>query len=238
MKDNLVEKIIIALDVGEREKAWQLVEELSEVRWFKIGLELFTSCGPSLISEIKKRGHQVFLDLKLHDIPNTVAGAVRAAVHHGVSMLTLHISGGRDMMLKAKEAAMEESQRLGVLPPKIIGVTVLTSLNDSDLESLGFKDRVASQVLRLAYLAQECNLDGCVCSAQEISLLRSRLRPDWLLITPGIRPSWASAHDQKRVLSPSEALNLGASFLVIGRPITSQPSPRQAFLQLMDELKA
>lgn len=237
LKENLAEKIIIALDVAERDKAWQLVEELPEVRWFKIGLELFTSCGPSLISEIKKRGHHIFLDLKLHDIPNTVAGAVRAAVRHGVSMLTLHISGGRDMMLKAKEAAGEEAQRLGVGAPKLIGVTVLTSLNDRDLESLGFKEGVASQVLRLAQLAQECHLDGCVCSPQELPLLKPLLPPNWLFITPGIRPTWASTHDQKRVLTPAEALKLGASFLVVGRAITGQPSPRQAFLRLIEELK-
>ncbi|MCX7973824.1 MAG: orotidine-5'-phosphate decarboxylase [Candidatus Aminicenantes bacterium] len=237
-KDNLVEKIIVALDVAEREKALSLVDELPEVRWFKIGLELFTSCGPSLIEEIKDKGHQIFLDLKLHDIPNTVAGAIRAAVRHGVSMLTLHIFGGREMMLKAREVAQEESQRKGLTSPKLIGVTILTSLNDEDLELLGLKEKIAPQILRLSHLARECGLDGCVCSPQEISLLRQEHGPEWLLITPGVRPAWAASNDQKRILSPAEALNLGASFLVIGRPIIGQPSPRQAFLKLIEELKS
>ncbi len=238
IKESVVEKIIIALDVAEREKALSLVKELPEVKWFKIGLELFTACGPSLVEAIREMGHQIFLDLKLHDIPNTVAGAVRAAVRQGVSMLTLHTSGGREMMLKAKEAALEEANRLGTLKPKLIGVTVLTSLNDEDLKSLGWIENVSSQVLRLSLLAKEIGLDGSVCSAQEVSFLRQRLGLNWLLITPGIRPSWAASDDQKRVLSPAEALQLGANFLVIGRPITAQPSPRQAFLQLIDELKS
>lgn len=236
--ESLAEKIIIALDVAEREKALSLVKELCEVRWFKIGLELFTACGPTLIETIRGLGHQIFLDLKLHDIPNTVAGAVRAAVRHGVSMLTLHASGGREMMLKAREAASEEAARLGTLQPKIIGVTVLTSLNDEDLKTLGWSENVSSQVLRLGLLARESGLDGSVCSAREVSFLRERLGPDWLLVTPGIRPAWSVSDDQKRILSPAEALKLGASFLVVGRPITAQPSPRQAFFKLMEELKS
>lgn len=234
----LAEKIIVALDVADRDKALSLVKELPEVRWFKIGLELFTACGPLLIEAIRELGHQIFLDLKLYDIPNTVAGAIRAAVRHGVSMLTLHISGGQEMMLKAKEAALEEAARWGALKPKLIGVTVLTSLNDEDLKNMGWSENVSSLVLRLGLLAKENGLDGSVCSAQEVSFLRRKLGPDWLLITPGIRPSWAASNDQKRILSPAEALRLGASFLVLGRPITTHPSPRQAFLQLIEELKS
>lgn len=238
LEETLAEKVIIALDVADREKALALVKELPEVRWFKIGLELFTACGPAIIEAIRELGHEIFLDLKLHDIPNTVAGAVRAAVRHGVSMLTLHASGGREMMLKAKEAAIEEAGRLGGLRPKLIGVTILTSLDDEDLKSLGWGESVSSYVLRLGLLAQESGLDGSVCSAQEVSFLRQKLGPNWLLITPGIRPSWVASNDQKRTLSPAEALKLGASFLVLGRPITAQPSPRQAFLKLMEELKS
>jgi len=235
---NLVEKIIIALDVADREKALALVRELPEARWFKIGLELFTACGPSLIEAIRERGHEIFLDLKLHDIPNTVAGAIRAATGHGVAMLTLHASGGREMMSRAIEAAAEEAARRGISRPKLIGVTVLTSLNDEDLRDIGLAENVAAQVLRLGLLAKECGLDGSVCSPKEISLLRQNLGEDWLLIAPGIRPAWAASADQKRTLSPAEALSFGASFLVIGRPIIAHSSPREAFLQIIEELEA
>ncbi len=232
------EKIIIALDVASKEKALSLVEELPEVRWFKVGLELFTACGPSLIESIREQGRLVFLDLKLHDIPNTVAGAVRAAVRHGASMLTVHAAGGKEMLRQAKQAAEEEAARLNLTPPKIVAVTVLTSLNNQHLREVGWVDGVEVQVLRLAILAKDCGLAGSVCSPREISLLRKNLGKDWLLITPGIRPTWAPAQDQQRVLSPAEALSLGADYLVIGRPITAHEAPREAFWRLIAELEA
>lgn len=231
------EKIIIALDVASREKALSLVEQLPEVRWFKVGLELFTACGPSLLASIREQGRLIFLDLKLHDIPNTVAGAVRVAVRHGASMLTVHAAGGKEMLLQARQAADEEAARLNLTSPKIVAVTVLTSLNNQQLRELGWLDGVEVQVLRLASLAKDCGLAGSVCSPREISLLRKNLGENWLIITPGIRPAWAPAQDQQRILSPAEALSLGADFLVIGRPIIANESPREAFWRLLAELE-
>jgi len=231
-------RIIVALDVATKEKALRLVHELPEVQWFKIGLELFTACGPSLIEEVRHLGHQVFLDLKLHDIPNTVAGAVRAAVRHGVSMLTLHASGGKEMLRWAADTAKEESSRLQTSFPQLVAVTILTSLNDQQIKEIGWKEGVEAQVLRLSLLARESGLDGTVCSAREISLLREEMGRDWLLVTPGIRPTWAAAQDQQRILTPEEAISLGADYLVIGRPITAAASPRQAFQRIVEEIEA
>ncbi len=233
-----LEKIIVALDVPSAEKAMALIKNLPEARWFKVGLELFTASGPSLLEFIRSAGYFAFLDLKLHDIPNTVAAAIRAAVRHGASMLTIHASGGREMMRRAAEAAAEEASRTGITRPKLIGVTVLTSLTNEDLKEVGFPDGTETQVLRLARLAQESKLDGSVCSPHEISRLRGSLGPEWLIVTPGIRPSWTEAHDQKRIMTPAEALALGADYLVIGRPITGHPDPAEAFRLIVSELKA
>ena len=238
MKKELARKIIIALDVKNKEEARKVLESLPEARVFKVGLELFTAEGPGMIDLVKSYGKEVFLDLKLHDIPNTVAGAVRAAVKHGVSMLTLHTSGGREMMKKAVETARETAEKENKPLPLLLGVTVLTSLKDDDLKEIGFSAGTREQVLRLARLATEAGIEGLVCSPQEIDLLRAELGQEIKIITPGIRPAWAEAQDQKRIKTPAEAIKKGADFLVIGRPITQAQPPAEAFARVVRELEA
>ena len=238
MKKELARKIIIALDVKNKEEARKVLDSLPEARVFKVGLELFTAEGPGMIDLVKSYGKEVFLDLKLHDIPNTVAGAVRAAVKHGVSMLTLHTSGGREMMKKAVETARETAEKENKPLPLLLGVTVLTSLKDDDLKEIGFSAGTREQVLRLARLATEAGIEGLVCSPQEIDLLRAELGQEIKIITPGIRPAWAEAQDQKRIMTPAEAIKKGADFLVIGRPITQAQPPAEAFARVVRELEA
>lgn len=235
---DLREKIIIALDAGTKEEALALAGQLDEARVFKVGMELFTAEGPTLLGELTRRGKKCFLDLKYHDIPNTVAGAARSAVRHGVAMLTLHVSGGREMMRRAAEAAADEAAKAGRARPLLLGVTVLTSLGDSDLLDMGCPSPVGDQVLRLASLAKAAGLDGVVSSPQEIEVIKRELGKEFLVVAPGIRPVWAAAHDQKRVLTPAEAVRLGADYLVIGRPVTAAPSPREALQRIFEEIEA
>lgn len=230
------EKIIIALDVGTKREALALAQALVEARIFKIGMELFTAEGPALLEEALRMGKRPFLDLKFHDIPNTVAGAVRSATRNGVHMLTLHASGGKEMMAAAAKAAREESARTGKGRPLLLGVTVLTSLKDEELHRIGFAHAVADQVLRLAVLAKDAGLDGVVCSPHEIEIIKKECGRDFLVVTPGIRPAWAAAQDQKRIMTPAEAFGKGADYLVIGRPVTGAPSPGDAFLRVLAEL--
>ena len=236
-KGRLKERIIIALDVGTKREALALAEALNEARVFKIGLELFTAEGPALLEEAVRLGKKPFLDLKYHDIPNTVSGAVQSATRKGVHMLTLHTSGGIEMMAAAARAALEESARTGKERPVLLGVTVLTSLKDEELRRIGFAHAVADQVLRLAVLAKDSGLDGVVCSPHEIEIIKRECGGDFLVITPGIRPVWAAAQDQKRIMTPAEAIDKGADFLVIGRPITGASSPHEAFLRVLAELE-
>lgn len=230
-------RIIIALDVENRERGLALVRALGDAEVFKVGMELFTAEGPSLLAEIRALGKQVFLDLKFHDIPNTVGEAVRMAVRHGVQMLTLHTSGGAEMMARAAAAAAEEAEKKNAAPPLLLGVTILTSLKSEQLQEIGMSANVQEQVLRLAKLARDSQLDGVVCSAQEIEVIKKELGGDFLVVTPGIRPSWAAAQDQKRVMTPAEALQKGADYLVIGRPITAATSPKDAFEMVAEEVR-
>ncbi len=234
---DLAKRIIVALDVASREEALPLIRQLEGIEIFKVGLKLFTAEGPSLLKEVKILRKKIFLDLKLHDIPNTVAEAVRAAVRHGAHMLTLHSSGGREMMEKAVEAAAEEAEKEGSDKPLLLAVTILTSLKDDELQEIGMPADTFKQVLRLAKLAQEAGVDGVVCSPQEIEIIRKEIGKDLLVVVPGIRPSWAVAHDQKRIMTPSLAIQKGADYLVIGRPIIASPSPQEAFLKILDELR-
>jgi len=229
-------RIIIALDVQTKEEGISLVSQLKDARTFKIGLELFTAEGPTLFRKLRALRKDIFLDLKLHDIPNTAAGAVRSAIKHGVQMMTLHASGGREMMAKAAEAARSAAEAGNGPKPVLLGVTVLTSLKGADLEEVGMGADVSSQVLRLAGLAKAAGLDGVVCSPQEIEILRKEYGRELLIVTPGIRPLWAAAQDQKRIMTPAEAVAKGADHLVIGRPITGAPSPNEAFLRIVEEL--
>ncbi len=235
-REELASRIIIALDVKTRDEALGLVATLREASLFKVGLELFTSEGPGLIQDIRDQDKKVFLDLKLHDIPNTVAEAVRAGVRHGVSMMTIHAAGGSEMMAAAAAAAAQEAEKRGVPRPLLMGVTVLTSLKDEQLVQVGMSIPTGSQVLRLARLAVAAGLDGVVSSPQELDLLRREMGRGFLIVTPGIRPAWASVDDQKRITTPTLAFQGGADYLVIGRPITKADSPAKAFDRIIEEL--
>ncbi|MBK9138475.1 MAG: orotidine-5'-phosphate decarboxylase [Verrucomicrobia bacterium] len=231
--------IIAALDVPTPERALELAGQLAgAVGAFKVGKELFTAAGPDIVRRLRATGAAVFLDLKFHDIPNTVAAAVRAAVRLDVQMLTIHASGGRPMMQAAEEAARDEAARQGAAPPLVLGVTVLTSLDDAALAEVGIAATSAQQVARLARLAAEAGLRGMVCSPLEIGLLRNVLPPTVQLVTPGIRPAGADRGDQKRTLTPAEAIAAGANWLVIGRPIIAAPDPAAAARAIAESLPA
>jgi orotidine-5'-phosphate decarboxylase len=227
-------RIIVALDFEERQQALDLVRALdaSQCR-VKIGKELFTRFGPDLVREIQGLGFDVFLDLKFHDIPNTVNKAVRAAAELGVWMLTLHASGGAAMMQAARDAVVDLEQ-----PPLLIAVTVLTSLESGDLSAQGIERSVEEQVQRLASLAQGNGMDGVVCSAAEVASLRKLLSENFLLVTPGIRPAGANADDQKRIVTPARAIQLGSNYLVIGRPVTRARDPHLKLAEIQAEILA
>jgi orotidine-5'-phosphate decarboxylase len=236
MTDTPKDRIIIALDVKDRDEAAKVVSGLKDARTFKVGLELFTAEGPALFKKLKVLRKDIFLDLKLHDIPNTVAGAARSAVRHGVQMMTIHTSGGKEMMARAVAAARETAETEKLARPLLLGVTVLTSLKAAELDEVGMNPDVAAQVLRLAGLAKAAGMDGVVCSPQEIEIVRQEFGRELLIVTPGIRPAWAAAQDQKRIMTPAEAVAKGADYLVIGRPITGAPSPEEAFRKIVEEL--
>ena len=228
----MTHKIIVALDFSDAASALALAARLDPTLCrLKVGKELFTVAGPELVRVLGVRGFEVFLDLKFHDIPNTVAAACRAAAGLGVWMLNVHASGGRRMMTAAAEALADLPQQ-----PLLIAVTVLTSMSAEDLGEIGIFDAPADQVLRLARLAQQCKLDGVVCSAQEAAMLRADLGADFRLVTPGIRPLGAEAGDQRRVMTPAEALRAGATDLVIGRPITAAIDPLGALKKIQTEI--
>ena len=231
--------ILVALDVDTAAEARQLADRLrGVVGGFKIGKQLFTSEGPSIVKDLVARNDRVFLDLKYHDIPNTVAGAVRAATRHGVWMLNVHASGGMDMMKAARAAADEESVKTGRPAPLLIGVTVLTSLTDANLGDIGVGGSAETQVRRLAALAKKAELDGVVASAREIAIIREACGRDFLIVTPGIRGSGDAKGDQARTMGAAEAIEAGASFLVVGRPITAAADPRAAAERLGSEITA
>jgi len=227
-------KIIVALDFPDAASALALVDRLDPALCrLKVGKELFTVAGPDLVRALVARGYEVFLDLKFHDIPNTVAAACRAAAGLGVWMVNVHAAGGRRMMQAASEALAELPQR-----PLLIGVTVLTSMSAEDLAETGIAAAPADQVMRLAGLTQACGLDGVVCSAQEAALLRQRLGEDFRLVTPGIRPAGSEAGDQRRVMTPTQAIAAGATDLVIGRPITAAADPVKVLQSINDEIRS
>jgi orotidine-5'-phosphate decarboxylase len=232
------ERLILALDLPTWREAEGVIERLQgKISLFKVGLELFTREGPHVIERIRQRGGRVFLDLKLHDIPRTVAAAAAAAVEWGVFMLDLHVAGGQAMMQAAAAAVGERAGRLGVERPRLLGVTVLTSLTKEDLLSLGVQPPVEDQVLQMATAAKSAGLDGVVTSPLEAAHIRTHLGPNFLIVTPGIRSSGTSSdvdgefsrtEDQRRTLPPREALQAGADYLVIGRPILRAKDPVQA----------
>ncbi|MFQ3573280.1 MAG: orotidine-5'-phosphate decarboxylase [Thermodesulfovibrionales bacterium] len=223
-------RLIIALDVSSAQEAISIVDLLKgHVDIFKVGFELFASCGFSIVEEIHKRQKKVFLDLKFHDIPNTVSRASAAVTRLGVFMFNLHTSGGREMMIRAKETASETAQKLGIDPPKIIGVTVLTSLTNEILkDELSISHGVKTHVKTLAGLAKSVGLDGVVASAQEISLIKRSMGSDFMVVTPGIRPSWSPPDDQRRTSTPKDAIKDGADYIVMGRGILRHEDPIKA----------
>jgi orotidine-5'-phosphate decarboxylase len=228
------ERLIVALDFPDARAAFALVDQLEgAARWFKIGLELYLAEGNSMVAELQRRGFSIFLDLKLHDIPNTVAGAVRSAARLGVDMLTIHAAGGPAMLAAAAEAAGESEAA-----PALLGVTVLTSMDGAQLAATGVSGSAAEQVERLATMAWGYGVQGFVCSPVEVAGLRSSLGSQPLLVIPGIRPEGAAIGDQRRVATPGAAIAAGASYLVVGRPITRATEPGGAARAILAEMQA
>jgi len=226
-------KLIVALDVPDRAAAIQAVDRLSgHVGYFKVGLEIFTREGPRLVEEIRGRGEKVFLDLKLHDIPNTVAGAVRSACKLGVQMLTLHASGGPKML-----AAADQEARSSNSPPLLLAVTALTSLSEAEINGLGIPGSVEQWVERLATAARDSGIRGIVASSKELSMLRSKFANALQYVIPGIRPAGAALQDQSRAATPGEAIKAGADYIVVGRPILQAPDPARAADQIVKEIR-
>ena len=226
-------KIFVALDVESKTKALEIVSDLKGLgACFKIGKQLFTSTGSELVKEIVGMGEDVFLDLKYHDIPNTVAKAGVAAAELGVKIFNVHASGGRKMM----EAVRSEIDKL-TNPPLVLAVTILTSLGEEDIREVGFDRTIPEQIAKLAKLAKDSGMDGVVASPLEIELIRETCGRDFKILTPGIRPAFAAVNDQKRIATPAEALRKGADYLVIGRPITAAENRREAFLKILEECK-
>ncbi|MEY2546018.1 MAG: orotidine-5-phosphate decarboxylase [Verrucomicrobiota bacterium] len=231
MNSLAADKIIVALDVPAKSDALKLVEQLrDQISFFKIGLQLYTAEGPAIVREILGTGAKVFLDLKLHDIPHTVARAVESAVGLGVQMLTIHLSGGSEMVRAAAIASGHDMT--------LLGVTMLTSLNQHSLSELGISDKIDNQVARLARLGVAAGVNGVVASPHETRALRELFGNKIVIVTPGVRPSWSEAGDQRRVMTPREASDAGADYLVIGRPILAAKNPSDAAARILEELSA
>lgn len=234
----LSDKIILAVDVADYDSAIEIVKKFKDhINIFKVGSELFTSAGPKIVEEINSMGKKVFLDLKFHDIPNTAARSVRAAAEIGVFMLNVHASGGSEMMKRATEALAEVSAKKNIEKPKLIAVTVLTSIDQTILQrEVGIEKALTTQVTQLAELALHSGLNGVVASPQETPIIRAACGKDFLIVTPGIRPSWAETDDQKRTMTPDEAIRTGSDYLVMGRAILSQPDPIGALKRIEEEI--
>lgn len=227
------ERIIVALDVGDFGRAEALVKDLKGIiSFFKVGLELFTSSGPDVARMVTGHGARLFLDLKFFDIPNTVKGAVRIISFLGASIINVHAIGGRRMMRAAADAAAESAN-----PPKVIAVTVLTSFEQEEFCEVGFSNSIENSVVDLATQAKDAGLNGVVSSPNEVRLIRERLGSDFLIVTPGVRPLWSSTDDQRRVMTPKEALDAGADFIVVGRPITADKNPVRAAERIIEEIE-
>jgi len=225
-----IDKLILALDVADSGSALEIVDKFKDyINIFKVGLELFTTAGPGIVEEIQKRGKKVFLDLKFHDIPNTVTKAALSATRLGVYMFNVHASGGFEMMRKCRDSVVEMCLKENLERPKILGVTVLTSLSKEILtDELGIQYGLRTHVRHLSSLALKAGLDGVVASAREVELIRNHCGKGFIIVTPGIRPSWTPPDDQKRTMTPKEAIREGSDYLVIGRAILQQPDPIKA----------
>ncbi|WP_017651722.1 orotidine-5'-phosphate decarboxylase [Fortiea contorta] len=231
------QRIIVALDVPSLEGAIALVNQLPQVSFWKVGLELFTSTGPQILHVLKSQNKRIFLDLKFHDIPNTVAGACRVAAGYGVDLLTIHATSGIEALKAAKEAAQTGAAQAGVKPPQLIAISLLTSISSRQLAfDLKIPLELPEYTLEMALLAKEAGLDGAVCSPQEATQLRETCGDDFVLVCPGVRPTWAQQADQKRSLTPAQAIKAGADYLVIGRPITAAAKPELAWKRIFEEI--
>ncbi len=232
------DQLIVALDVENLEAAKQLVTTLAdEVRWFKIGKQLFTAIGPTSVEMLHEAERDIFLDLKFHDIPNTVAGAVASGTKIGANMINIHASGGLEMMRTAAEVAEKQVSELGIPKPMLLGVTILTSVNEATFQrDFGTQRKLEDQVAYLAELSQKAGLDGVCASPLEIGLIRKVCGDDFVIVTPGVRPAWAAADDQQRVMTPAEAIDAGADYIVVGRPITAADNPREAARTILKEI--
>lgn len=230
-------RLIVPLDVSTIKEAIALIDTLPQVTFWKVGLELFVSTGNEILQLLKARNKRIFLDLKFHDIPNTVAGACKAASRYGVDLITLHATAGRPALQLAKEAALAGAESAGVKPPKLIAITLLTSIDSRDLAlDLKIPLELPEYALEMALLAQSAGIDGAVCSPQEVTQLRSICGDEFTIVCPGVRPTWSEAGDQKRSLTPLQAYQAGADYLVIGRPITKAPDPIAAWQKICAEL--
>ena len=234
MTDTVDSKVIVALDYPDSNSAMQLVNRLNpEMCKLKVGKELFTAAGPEFVRSLVKLGFKVFLDLKFHDIPNTVASACAVAADLGVWMMNVHASGGRKMMETASNRLSQFQQR-----PLLIGVTILTSLSQQEINEVGYPGTPEENVLNLAKLAMSSGLDGVVCSPLEAASVRQATNSDFTLVTPGVRPKFAASDDQKRIMTPTDALSAGASYLVIGRPITAAEDPMANLELILEEIQS
>ena len=231
-------QLIVALDVEDLAAANQLITILSDdVKWFKVGKQLFTSVGPAAVKLLHDAKKNIFLDLKFHDIPNTVAGAVGSATKIGANIINIHASGGLEMMRAATEVAEKQASELGSPKPTLLGVTILTSVDEANFQrDFGTPRRLADQVAYLAELSQKAGLDGVVASPLEIGLIREVCGDDFVILTPGVRPVWAASNDQQRVMTPAEAIDAGADYIVVGRPITASDNPREAARRILQEI--
>ncbi|MFZ3138281.1 MAG: orotidine-5'-phosphate decarboxylase [Thermodesulfovibrionales bacterium] len=234
------DRLILALDVNEHNYALELVDKFSDyINIYKVGLELFSSCGPRIVEDINRKGKKVFLDLKFHDIPNTVSKAAVALTRLGVHMFNVHASGGLEMMKKCKDSIVEVCLKENMERPKILGVTVLTSLSKEILrDELGIQYGLRTHVRHLSALALKAGLDGVVASAREVEVIRNHCGKGFLILTPGIRPSWTPPDDQKRTMTPKEAIREGADYLVLGRAVMQQPDPLKAIELISLEMLA
>lgn len=238
-RSDAVSRLLCAVDTTEMDVATALSTRLEgHVGGLKLGMEFFHRNGPAGVEQVIGGRHPLFLDLKMHDIPNTVAGGIRAVAPLGPFLTTVHAAGGAAMLRAAMAAAVTAGDQAGGRRPRVVAITLLTSIDAGDLAAIGMNGPVADQVLRLADLARESGTDGVVCSAHEVRALRARCGDDFLLVVPGVRPGWSTANDQKRIVTPGEAIAAGADYLVVGRPITQAKNPVEAADMVVDEMAA
>lgn len=234
-----IKQLIVALDLKTEDAAIEMAEKVKEyVGFFKIGLELFSSCGPRIVERIRETGCDVFLDLKFYDIPTTVAKASVAVTSLKPFMLNVHALGGYEMMRRTAEAVTAEAARLGITKPNILAVTILTSFDEKALKDIGVEGGSKEAVLRLAHLAKKAGLDGVVAAPTETKAIRQDLGKDFLIVTPGVRPAWAAVDDQKRIMTPKEAVAAGADYIVVGRPVTESADPADAAQEILREMES